>query len=108
MGGIDILILNAGRDGGFTTFEQIGQGCDDADDEDDEGDGVFAEFRNVGICVLCEWRVQALPQIMDVNYWGCVYPTYYALSHLQKSKGKIMVVSSLAGYTGRFRVYNVG
>jgi len=33
---------------------------------------------------------------MDTNYWGCVYPTYYALNYLRQSKGTIIVVSSLA------------
>ena len=24
-------------------------------------------------------------EFMDVNYWGCVYPTFYALPHLVRS-----------------------
>lgn len=40
-------------------------------------------------------------QYMDVNYYGCVYPTIAALPHLQKSTadggGRIVVVSSLGG-----------
>lgn len=34
---------------------------------------------------------------MDVNYYGCVYPTIAALPHLQKTDGRIVVVSSLGG-----------
>jgi NAD(P)-dependent dehydrogenase (short-subunit alcohol dehydrogenase family) len=46
---------------------------------------------------------------MDINYWGCVWPTFYALPHLvkpiltfflhfkRKTKGHIVVVSSLGG-----------
>ncbi len=38
-------------------------------------------------------------QFMDVNYYGCVYPTIAALPHLQKSAsgGRIVVISSLGG-----------
>ena len=39
-------------------------------------------------------------RIMKVNYLGCVYPTYYALPHLKKSRGQIVTVASLAGLTG--------
>ena len=39
-------------------------------------------------------------RLMKVNYLGCVYPTYYALPHLKKSRGQIVVMSSLAGLSG--------
>jgi short-subunit dehydrogenase len=39
-------------------------------------------------------------QIMDLNYLGCVYCTYYALKYLKKSKGQIVGVSSVAGLNG--------
>jgi short-subunit dehydrogenase len=39
-------------------------------------------------------------RLMQVNYMGCVYPTYYALPHLKAARGRIVVVSSLAGLTG--------
>jgi len=35
--------------------------------------------------------------LMDTNFFGYVYPTIYALPHLQKSKGTIIAISSLAG-----------
>lgn len=41
-----------------------------------------------------------LENIMQVNYFGSVYCTYYALPHLKKSKGRIVGISSLAGKTG--------
>jgi short-subunit dehydrogenase len=37
---------------------------------------------------------------MRVNYLGGVYPTFYALPHLRRSRGQIVAVSSLAGLTG--------
>jgi NADP-dependent 3-hydroxy acid dehydrogenase YdfG len=45
----------------------------------------------------------------DVNFWGSVYPTYYALPHLKASKGKLIVCSSAAGTvaTSRMAFYNV-
>jgi short-subunit dehydrogenase len=39
-------------------------------------------------------------KIMRLNYLGSVYCTYYALPHLKKSKGLIVVVSSVAGMAG--------
>jgi short-subunit dehydrogenase len=39
-------------------------------------------------------------RLMDVNYLGSVYPTHYALPHLKKSRGQIVVMASLAGLTG--------
>lgn len=36
-------------------------------------------------------------QFMDINYYGCVYPTIAALPYLQESNGRIMVVSSIGG-----------
>ncbi len=39
-------------------------------------------------------------EIMQVNYFGSLYCTFYALPHLKKSKGRIVGVSSLTGKTG--------
>ncbi|KAF5187704.1 11-beta-hydroxysteroid dehydrogenase 1B [Thalictrum thalictroides] len=36
--------------------------------------------------------------VMDVNFWGSVYPTQYALPHLKKSKGKIVAIASASGW----------
>jgi short-subunit dehydrogenase len=36
-------------------------------------------------------------QVLDVNFYGAVYCTYYALPHLKRSKGRIVNISSLAG-----------
>lgn len=38
--------------------------------------------------------------LMRVNYLGSVYPTFYALPHLRKSRGQIVALSSLAGLQG--------
>jgi len=39
-------------------------------------------------------------KIMQVNYFGSLYCTWYALPHLKKSKGRLVGVSSLTGKTG--------
>ena len=39
-------------------------------------------------------------RLMRVNYLGSVYPTRFALPHLERSRGQIVAVSSLAGLTG--------
>lgn len=38
--------------------------------------------------------------LMDLNFWGSVYCTFYALEALKKSKGTVVGVSSVAGYRG--------
>lgn len=50
-------------------------------------------------------------RVMDVNYFGCVYPTFYALPHMRRQsmdkhglQGTITVTSSIAGKFGsKFR-----
>ena len=44
--------------------------------------------------------ISVLKQVMDVNFWGTVYCCKYALPYLLQSKGSIIGVSSIAGYTG--------
>jgi short-subunit dehydrogenase len=39
-------------------------------------------------------------RLMRVNYLGSVYPTFHALAHLKRSRGRIGVVASVAGLTG--------
>lgn len=39
-------------------------------------------------------------KLMQLNYLGSVYCTYYALPHLRQSKGLIVAVSSVAGLIG--------
>jgi NAD(P)-dependent dehydrogenase (short-subunit alcohol dehydrogenase family) len=39
-------------------------------------------------------------ELMQTNYFGAIYPTFHALPHLKKSRGRIVVVSSVAGLTG--------
>ena len=41
-----------------------------------------------------------IKQVMDVNFWGTVYCTKYALPYLLNSKGSVVGVSSIAGVKG--------
>jgi short-subunit dehydrogenase len=44
--------------------------------------------------------IQLFERLMRVNYLGYVYPTWYALPELKRTKGRLVAVSSLAGITG--------
>ncbi|KAL8143346.1 hypothetical protein V2J09_016378 [Rumex salicifolius] len=37
----------------------------------------------------------AFPHLMDINFWGNVYPTYIALPYLRQSRGRIIVNASV-------------
>jgi short-subunit dehydrogenase len=39
-------------------------------------------------------------RLVRLNYLGSVYPTYHALPHLKRSRGRIVAVSSMAGLIG--------
>jgi NAD(P)-dependent dehydrogenase (short-subunit alcohol dehydrogenase family) len=56
------------------------------------GISMRALFENTDLAVL--------HKLMDVNFWGTVYCTKFALPHLLKSKGSVVGVSSIAGKKG--------
>ena len=41
-----------------------------------------------------------IKKLMEVNFWGTVYCTKYALPHLLKTRGTVAGVSSIAGFIG--------
>lgn len=45
-------------------------------------------------------QLSVLKHLMNVNFWGTVYCTKYALPELLKTKGSVVGVSSIAGYHG--------
>jgi short-subunit dehydrogenase len=58
---------------------------------------------NAGITMRALFQdveLDVLKTIMNVNFWGTVYCTKYALPEILKSKGSIVGVSSIAGYKG--------
>jgi short-subunit dehydrogenase len=44
--------------------------------------------------------IKVLHRLMNVNFWGTVYCTKYALPHLIERKGSLIGVSSVAGFHG--------
>jgi short-subunit dehydrogenase len=44
--------------------------------------------------------LKVMHQLMNINYWGAVHCTYYALPSIKKTKGVICSTSSIAGYRG--------
>lgn len=44
--------------------------------------------------------LSVLKNLMDVNFWGAVYCTKYALPEILKTKGSVVGISSIAGYRG--------
>jgi len=58
---------------------------------------------NAGVsmrAVFAETDPAVLERLMQVNFWGTVYCTHYALPYLLASKGSVVGVSSVAGYKG--------
>ena len=44
--------------------------------------------------------LEVIRKIMDVNFWGTVYCTKYAMPHLLSAKGSVVGISSIAGKKG--------
>ena len=70
----------------------------------DEYGRIDTLINNAGITMHARFDdikdIAFVEMIMQVNYLGCVYPTYYALPHLKKSNGRLLAISSLAGKNG--------
>lgn len=57
---------------------------------------------NAGISMRAMFRdldLSVIRSLMDVNFWGTVYCTKYALPYLLQSKGSVVGVISIAGYS---------
>lgn len=60
-------------------------------------------INNAGISMRALFKdvqLSVLHRLMDVNFWGAVYCTHYALPELLKNQGSVVAVSSIAGYKG--------
>ena len=60
-------------------------------------------INNAGISMRAlfeETELSVIKKVMDINFWGAVYCTKFALPHLLKSQGSLVGVSSIAGYKG--------
>ncbi len=65
--------------------------------------GVDVLINNAGIsmrAMFANCDISVLKQLMDINFWGSVYCTKYALPYLMAKKGSVVAVSSVAGLVG--------
>lgn len=65
--------------------------------------GIDVLICNAGISMRAlfdDVELDVLHRLMDVNFWGTVYCTKYALPYIQASHGSIVGVSSVAGLHG--------
>ncbi len=60
-------------------------------------------INNAGISMRAMFKdldLDVIRQLMDVNFWGTVYCTKYALPHVLSQKGSIVGVISIVGHVG--------
>lgn len=65
--------------------------------------GIDILINNAGVsmrALLKEANTDVIKKVMDINFYGTVYCTKYALDSIIESKGTIVGVSSIAGYRG--------
>jgi short-subunit dehydrogenase len=65
--------------------------------------GIDVLINNAGISMRALFKdtdLATLKKVMDINFWGTVYCTKYALDSITNNKGTIVGVSSIAGYRG--------
>lgn len=65
--------------------------------------GIDVLINNAGISMRALFNdadLSVIKELMDVNFWGMVYCTKFALPHILKRKGVVVGVSSIAGYRG--------
>jgi short-subunit dehydrogenase len=65
--------------------------------------GIDILINNAGISMRALMKVasiEVIRHVMDINFFGTVYCTRYALSSIMERKGAIVGVSSIAGYRG--------
>jgi short-subunit dehydrogenase len=58
---------------------------------------------NAGIsmrAIFNDMDLSVLEKVMNINFYGTVYCTKFALPHILKNKGSVVGVSSIAGYLG--------
>ncbi|KAA9040722.1 SDR family oxidoreductase [Ginsengibacter hankyongi] len=65
--------------------------------------GIDILVNNAGISMRALFKdtdLATLKNVMDINFWGTVYCTKFALNSIIERKGTIVGVSSIAGYRG--------
>ena len=69
----------------------------------EEFGGIDILINNAGISMRALFKdtnLSTLRSVMDINFWGTVYCTKYAMNSIIERKGSIVGVSSIAGYRG--------
>lgn len=65
--------------------------------------GIDILINNAGVTLKAEFKeteLQSIRQMMEVNFWGSVYCTKYALDSILERKGDIVGISAIAGNRG--------
>lgn len=65
--------------------------------------GIDILVNNAGIsmrALFSEMDLDALRQVMDINFWGSVYCTKFSLASIMERNGVVVGVSSIAGFRG--------
>jgi dehydrogenase/reductase SDR family member 7B len=65
--------------------------------------GIDILINNAGISMRALFEktdLKVIRQLMDINFWGTVYCSSFALPYLLERKGSLTGVSSIAGYKG--------
>ncbi len=60
-------------------------------------------INNAGVSMrslVADVELETLRKVMDINFWGTVYCTKFAMPYITKNNGTIVGVSSIAGYRG--------
>ncbi len=60
-------------------------------------------INNAGVSMrslVSEVQLDTIRKVMDINFWGTVYCTKFALPYITRNKGTVVGVSSIAGYRG--------
>ena len=64
---------------------------------------IDALINNAGVSLNADFsntKPEIFKKVIDANILGSVYPSMYALKHIESTKGSIVFVSSIAGFYG--------